>query len=237
MQALLAVEAVDQLLLNRELNPALSWTELRAQLLLLSSMVVPDTSATTTTTAAAAADKLLLWLPIGSLAQRQRGPSLPGDWFDAVPFQSLYMSSSARAYHTGADLNRPNYKDSNEPVFAIAAGEVVFSGLIQGWQLRVVVIKHSQMSSPPPIWSRYAHLSNVVVKKGQQVQQGELLGNIGDYQPQGPASDHLHFDIAVIDLGQKPGDWPGVNLERLLSSYVAPLPYIEASWSKLESGG
>jgi hypothetical protein len=46
-----------------------------------------------------------------------------GLWFVTVKYAELYNSSSnTKAYHTGVDLNLPDYKDSGAPVYAAADG-------------------------------------------------------------------------------------------------------------------
>lgn len=160
--------------------------------------------------------------PLGTPAQRDQ-PAWPGGWFEATSYGEYYTATGKGAYHTGADLNLPNYGDVGQPVHASAAGVVVYVGPWAGWQRQLVCIQHTG-----GIWTRYAHLDQVSVTKGQTVQRGQHLGNIGDYNNDGAPSDHLHFDIARIDLGAKPGDWPGMDLARVKRDYIDPKPWINA---------
>lgn len=150
-----------------------------------------------------------------------------GDWYVAQGYAQAYPPNMGRKdYHTGVDLNRPNYADSGSKCYAVADGEVVFAGQVSGWQLEVIVIKHP-LEDGTSVWSRYAHLAVGHALRGQRVMRGDVIGTIGDYAPTGSkAGDHLHFDIAKIDLGGKPGDWPGADLQRLERDYLDPLKFI-----------
>lgn len=146
------------------------------------------------------------------------------DWFDATGYATFYKSNGVDCYHTGADLNRPAYQDSGKQVYAAADGRVVFQGTVQGWQAQVVVIRHV-LEDGSIIWTRYAH-----IKTDQAldvVKRGDRLGLIADYTPVGPQGDHLHFDVAKIDLGERPGDWPGIDKARLLASYIDPAMWLK----------
>lgn len=158
--------------------------------------------------------------PVGTDEDRN-GKAWAGGWFDATGFGTYYTASGKPAYHTGADLNLPGYADSRKPVFASATGEVVAVGKWPGWFGIMVVLKHDI-----GVWTRYAHLGTVNVERGDVVTRGTQLGTIGDYPPTGGPNDHLHFDVARVDLGAKPGDWPGVDIERLKRSYVDPKEWI-----------
>lgn len=164
--------------------------------------------------------------PVGSATERDAAQVWAGAWFDASGFgaASGTYKQLTGDWHTGADLNLPNYADSNAPVRASADGEVVYVGLCAGWQKTTVVVKHAD-----GMWTRYAHLTSARVSIGQRVQRGDILALIGDYTPLNSGSgDHLHFDVARIDLGAKPGDWPGADLARLLRDYVDPREWINA---------
>lgn len=143
------------------------------------------------------------------------------DWFDATGFAVVYPGG----LHTGADLNRPNYTDSNQPVFAAADGQVVFAGTVKGWQGQVVVLKH-WLEDGQVVWTRYAHIRDVC--QAEAVRRGDVIGYIADYNVDGPRGDHLHFDIARIDLGERPGDWPGMDRERLMKAYLNPVEWLKA---------
>ena len=93
-----------------------------------------------------------------------------GDWFDATGFAALYNNNTA--YHTGADLNLPAFKDSGRPVYAAADGVCRFAGTVAGWQGQVVVIEH--IDGGALVWTRYAHIviGNDFVCDGKPISAG-----------------------------------------------------------------
>jgi murein DD-endopeptidase MepM/ murein hydrolase activator NlpD len=95
--------------------------------------------------------------------------------------------------HKGMDMAA----DVGEPVYAIAAGEVIYAGDgLRGYG-NVVILRHDRKTS-----SLYAHNSELKVKQGDQVAQGTLialLGNTG--HSTGP---HVHFEIRDGDTAVNP---------------------------------
>ena len=86
--------------------------------------------------------------------------------------------------HKGIDIAAP----TGTPINAAADGVVVSAGWNRGGYGKLVDIRH-----PDGTLTRYAHNSKILVRKGQQVQQGQrisLMGSTGFST--GP---HLHFEI------------------------------------------
>ncbi len=85
--------------------------------------------------------------------------------------------------HSGTDLGAP----TGTPVLAAYAGEVSIADWSGGYGL-MVILRHLEGTQE----SRYAHLSEVLVKAGQSVQKGEVIGRVGSTGlSTGP---HLHFE-------------------------------------------
>lgn len=164
--------------------------------------------------------------PVGTQVERDAARAWAGQWFDATGYGDGTVQDYG-SYHTGADLNLPAFADTKAPVYASASGVVVFVGVASGFQVQTVVIAHGDVDGVP-IWTRYAHITDVRVTKNQLITRGTQLGVIGDYLPAGVSNDHLHFDVARIDLGAKPADWPGNDLARLTRDYLNPLDWINA---------
>lgn len=86
--------------------------------------------------------------------------------------------------HEGIDIAGPK----GTPIYAAAAGKVVFSGWGPTGYGKMVIIKHRNH-----LTTVYAHNSKILVKKGIQVKQGQkicLMGSTG--RSTGP---HLHFEV------------------------------------------
>lgn len=85
-------------------------------------------------------------------------------------------------YHKGVDL-RAHYTN----MYASRSGRVSYAGWMSGYG-KLIIIKHSGGYE-----TRYAHLNNIYVKVGQNVNQGALIGKTGmTGRVTGP---HLHFEI------------------------------------------
>lgn len=161
-------------------------------------------------------DRLVMTWPTGDITRRTLEP-----WFDATGYGTLY--NGGKAYHTGHDLNLSGYGDSGARVVAVADGEIVFAGVVNGWQGWVVVIRHA-LEDGRLFWTRYAHIKDVTPIG--KVKRGDLLGYIADYTPAGKQGDHLHIDGSWKDLGKAPGDWPVLDLQRLRVDYFDLLKMI-----------
>ncbi len=86
--------------------------------------------------------------------------------------------------HAGRDLAAPE----GTPVVAALSGRVVSSGLAGGYGL-AVEIEHDR----PRRRTLYGHLSELYVKEGEMVRQGEVIGRVGSTGlSTGP---HLHFEL------------------------------------------
>jgi murein DD-endopeptidase MepM/ murein hydrolase activator NlpD len=95
------------------------------------------------------------------------------------------FNESVQTRHTGWDLRTT----LGQPVMAIAAGEVAFTGLldIRG---NNVTIDHGY-----GIFSTYSHLSQVHVTRGQTITKGQIIGTSGNTgRSSGP---HFHWEVAV----------------------------------------
>ena len=98
--------------------------------------------------------------------------------------------------HAGKDLAAPE----GTPVVAALSGTVLSSGLAGGYGI-AVELDHDQ----PRRRTLYGHLSEIYVKSGQQVRQGEVIGRVGSTGlSTGP---HLHFELRK----PKAGGWVAVD--------------------------
>ena len=97
--------------------------------------------------------------------------------------------------HLGFDLA----STSQGPVEAANTGTVVYTAYL-GIYGNCVIVDHGL-----GLMSLYAHLSQIDVTEGQQVQQGEMLGRTGKTGLAG--GDHLHFAILVQGVPVTPLEW------------------------------
>ena len=176
--------------------------------------------------------------PVGTEQERakaaQEDAYLPGEWWIAQGYDQGYPIEMKRGdFHTGIDLNLSAFRDDHQSVYACANGEVVAAGRYPAWG-NLVVVRHNLRGTPvQAVWSRYAHLENIVVKVGDDVLLGQAIAQIGDYGSHGPRGDHLHFDIASINLGRFPTDWPNRNRARLRRDYRNPVLFIQTRRSRI----
>ena len=92
--------------------------------------------------------------------------------------------------HAGRDLAAPE----GTPVVAALAGRVVSSGLAGGYGL-AIELEHDN----PRRRTLYGHLSELYVKEGVRVRQGEVIGRVGSTGlSTGP---HLHFELRLPGEG------------------------------------
>ena len=118
----------------------------------------------------------------------------------------LHPLLGAWRLHAGEDLAAPE----GTPVVAALSGKVVSSGLAGGYGL-AVELEHQR----PLRRSLYGHLSELYVKAGDVVRQGEVIGRVGSTGlSTGP---HLHFELREPAAGGwvaiDPGDFdPGQGL-------------------------
>lgn len=164
--------------------------------------------------------------PMGTQAERNSSQVWGGKWLDASPFGQLYfIGTPSEAYHTGADLNLPADADAHSPVVAAASGVVTFAARMPIWG-NLIIIKHDPLPNSGLImYSRYAHVENIMVQVGQRVTRGQQIAKVGNAY--GRYAYHLHFDLSPTTiLEQKPEHWPGRNRDELLKNYVDPRDFI-----------
>ncbi|HET7094694.1 MAG TPA: M23 family metallopeptidase, partial [Thermomicrobiales bacterium] len=94
-------------------------------------------------------------------------------------------------WHTGEDWYALEGDSAGSPVFACAAGEVVF--VDSNYPGLVVIVRHTA-----DLYSMYGHLAeDVSVQIGQQVVRGQRLGSIL-LRTDGRAPSHLHFELRTF---------------------------------------
>lgn len=145
--------------------------------------------------------------------------SLPAPITSAFGWR-IHPALGGSRFHAGTDLGAP----MGTPVVAALAGQVSVANLLGGYGL-TVVLQHEKATKE----TLYGHLSQIFVKEGEQVQQGEPIGLVGNTGlSTGP---HLHFEVRKLTAeGWKNLD-PGGQLEYALAQMVGNFRTTQASVS------
>jgi murein DD-endopeptidase MepM/ murein hydrolase activator NlpD len=106
---------------------------------------------------------------------------------------------SAR-FHEGLDFAAP----TGTPVYATADGTIATAQRAAGYG-NCIDIDHGYN-----YLSRYAHLSEILVKEGESVKRGQLIGKVGSTgKSTGP---HLHYEVRFKDEAQNPVNYYFMDL-------------------------
>jgi murein DD-endopeptidase MepM/ murein hydrolase activator NlpD len=97
--------------------------------------------------------------------------------------------------HTGIDIDGT----TGQPVVASKSGRVIMASSYSGYG-NCVIIDHGGGIS-----TLYAHLSSFNVSSGQEISQGEIVGNVGCTGS--CTGDHLHFEVRVNGSPVDPLDY------------------------------
>ena len=95
-------------------------------------------------------------------------------------------------FHQGIDI--PSI--SGVPVLATRKGKVLFQGAKKGYG-KLVILEHSYGYT-----SHYGHLSSILVKKGESLKKGQVVGKTG--RSGRVTGNHLHFEIQQNSKCQDP---------------------------------
>lgn len=97
-----------------------------------------------------------------------------------------------QTFHHGIDIAN----DAGTPIHVTATGTISYAGTIPGYGL-CVIVNHSR-----GFQTKYAHLSSILVKDGQPVEQGAVIGLMGSTgRSTGP---HLHYEVIVNGATENP---------------------------------
>ena len=150
-------------------------------------------------------------------------------WYVAVRFGEWY----SYGIHPGEDWNGVGgtETDLGQPVYAVAAGRVIFADDCGQPSGGVVMIQHVYFENHEKrrIRSVYAHLKDISVKKGDIVGRRQQIGKIGQ-DPKKTFHAHLHLEMRRNEeLG--PTFWPSSNRKSkswVRQNYVDPSAFIRS---------
>lgn len=104
----------------------------------------------------------------------------------------VHPVTGAWEYHNGIDVRAP----VGTPVFAVEDGEIIEVTELDNYGI-IIILKHRGGYQ-----TRYAHLNNVAVKKGDAVKRGQMIAKSGNTGiSTGP---HLHFEIRLNGVAMDP---------------------------------
>lgn len=122
---------------------------------------------------------------------------LAGEFPRTSPFGSrrTYGDSPAVSAHAGEDFSAA----AGAPVYAPAAGRVVLAAalFVRG---NAIVLDHGN-----GVYTGYWHLSVLDVAEGDQVTEGQLLGEVGSTGLSTGA--HLHWELRIAGMAVDPLQW------------------------------
>jgi murein DD-endopeptidase MepM/ murein hydrolase activator NlpD len=132
------------------------------------------------------------WITLASL-ETQKGFLKPTTGRFADGFgERIHPITHKLTFHEGLDL-APGWRAR---VVATQDGRVSFAGIRAGYG-RLVILDHGS-----GLTSWYAHLDEILVKVGQEVRRGELIGKVGKTgRVTGP---HLHFEVRLNGKPRNP---------------------------------
>lgn len=113
-------------------------------------------------------------------------------WVTSDFGQRVDPYTAERVMHAGLDIAGPHGAE----VLAPSEGTVAFAGMDGGYG-NVIVLDHGY-----GLKTRYAHLSQILVKAGEKVARGAHIGAVGNTgRSTGP---HLHYEVRLHGVPQNP---------------------------------
>ena len=130
----------------------------------------------------------------------------------------IHPMTGDHRFHAGTDLGAPQ----GTPVIAAVSGQVVTADFLGGYGL-TVILQHEKGTQE----SLYAHLSEIFVKPGDMVEQGNVIGRVGSTgNSTGP---HLHFEWRHLTSTGWVAVDAGTHLEFALAQFIRGLQVAQAT--------
>ena len=101
-----------------------------------------------------------------------------------------------RDNHKGIDIGAPK----GTPIKAAASGTVLHSGNKNDGYGNYVILSHGN-----GVQTYYAHCSELLVSKGQSVEQGQVIAKVGSTGIS--TGNHLHFEVRINGVAQNPQNY------------------------------
>jgi murein DD-endopeptidase MepM/ murein hydrolase activator NlpD len=119
-----------------------------------------------------------------------------------------------KEFHKGLDIAAPKGAD----VFTAADGTVLSA--VSDYEQNSFYGKYILIMHTDKVRTHYSKLDSVLVRKGQTVKIGEVIGKVGSTgQSRGP---HLHFEILVNDESKNPTEYIDFKSKAIIKSHFIP---------------
>ena len=107
------------------------------------------------------------------------------DWpVDRARLTRGFLPNARPRPHFGLDLAAPR----GTPIFAALAGHVIYAGSGFRGYGRFIIVEHNND------WATfYGHLDKILIKQGEMIKQGQLIGQMG--RTGRATGTHLHFEL------------------------------------------
>lgn len=102
----------------------------------------------------------------------------------------------SRDNHKGIDIGAPK----GTPIKAATSGTVVHSGNKNDGYGNYIILSHGN-----GIQTYYAHCSQLLVSKGENVKQGQVIAKVGSTGIS--TGNHLHFEVRINGVAQNPQNY------------------------------
>ena len=187
-------------------------------------------------------DNRYLALKLDWLKLKNPGSLIAGGYLEARPFyctQAFKKESNSgpayRSVHLGTDFWLKACTQVHAPLKGIVIS--VFNNDHDKDYGPTIILKHA-VNDELTFYSLYGHLTEsslFLVKTGQMVQKGDLIGYVGNSDENGNWVPHLHFQL-ILDLLGYEHDFPGVAFPEEVETWksICPDPSLLFKELKLE---
>ncbi len=129
-----------------------------------------------------------------------------------------FGTNELRNIHLGIDV----WAEPGTPIFSPEEGivhSIKYNSAPQDYGWCLIIQYHGYFL----LFGHLAEKTNSLVKVGDFVKKGQMIGLLGEISENGGWEPHLHLQ-KILDIGQWWGDYPGVCSEKDLSFYQANCP-------------
>lgn len=100
-----------------------------------------------------------------------------------------------KKFHTGMDISAP----AGKPIVASADGVIGSVKTSDSGYGNHVIINHGKASNGKSYQTLYAHMTRYIVRTGQTVKRGQVIGYVGSTGAS--TGNHLHFEVRIKSAG------------------------------------